>query len=154
MKGRDQLFSSGKDDWETPDSLYEELDKEFHFVWDLACNLKNCKCGPWRNHGFCIDNGHDALKMDWHGDPALDGWLWMNPPFSKNKEFIKKAYEESQKGARIVMLLPSRTSNVWFHKYIYRKPGVEIRFLKGRLKFKGASSSAPFPSMIVIMRGK
>lgn len=29
---------------------------------------------------------------------------------------------------------------------------VEVRFLKGRLKFKGAESSAPFPSMIVIFR--
>jgi hypothetical protein len=29
---------------------------------------------------------------------------------------------------------------------------VEVRFIPGRLKFGGAANSAPFPSMVVIMR--
>ncbi len=50
------------------------------------------------------------------------------------------------------MLIPARTDTKWFHEYIYDKPNVEIRFLKGRLKFVGAEHSAPFPSMVVIFR--
>jgi hypothetical protein len=29
----------------------------------------------------------------------------------------------------------------------------EIRFIKGRLKFKGAKNSAPFPSAIIVFKG-
>lgn len=30
----------------------------------------------------------------------------------------------------------------------------EIRFIRGRLKFKGAKHNAPFPSVIVIYKGR
>ena len=43
----------------------------------------------------------------------------------------------------------ARTDTRYFHDYIYRK-AKEIRFIKGRLKFGGAKTGAPFPSMIVI----
>ena len=51
------------------------------------------------------------------------------------------------------MLIPARTDTKYFHEYIYKKKNVEIRFIKGRLKFEGkqkGSGPAPFPSMIVI----
>jgi hypothetical protein len=34
------------------------------------------------------------------------------------------------------------------------RPGVEIRFLPGRLKFGGLHSGAPFPSVVVIFHAK
>ena len=49
-------------------------------------------------------------------------------------------------------LLPARTDTQWFHNYIYNKCGVEIEFIKGRLKFGDAKNSAPFPSMVVIFK--
>lgn len=52
------------------------------------------------------------------------------------------------------MLIPARTDTRWFHEFIYNKENVEIRFLKGRLKFGNAKNSAPFPSMIVVFKGK
>lgn len=52
----------------------------------------------------------------------------------------------------MVMLLPARTDTKWFHEYVYNK--AEIRFIKGRLKFGNAQNSAPFPSMIVIFKGR
>ena len=48
------------------------------------------------------------------------------------------------------MLIPARTDTKWFHEYIYNKAGVEIRFIKGRLKFGNSKSGAPFPSMLVV----
>ena len=48
------------------------------------------------------------------------------------------------------MLVPARTDTGWFHEYIYNKKDVEVRFLKGRLKFGGSKNSAPFPSMVVV----
>ena len=50
------------------------------------------------------------------------------------------------------MLIPARTDTRWFHEFIYKKKNVEIRFLKGRLKFGDANNSAPFPSMIVVFK--
>lgn len=32
------------------------------------------------------------------------------------------------------------------------KPGVEIRFVKGRIKFSGTTGAGKFPSMVVIFR--
>ena len=62
------------------------------------------------------------------------------------------------------MLLPARTDTIMFHKYIYKIENdinvlSEIRFLKGRIKFidpktKLPGDAAPFPSMLVIFRGK
>lgn len=37
---------------------------------------------------------------------------------------------------------------------MYEKEGVEIRFIKWRLKFGGSKDPAPFPSMLVIFHGK
>ena len=63
----------------------------------------------------------------------------------------KKCYLHGREGNGIaVMLVPARTDTGWFHEYIYNKKDVEVRFLKGRLKFGGSKNSAPFPSMVVV----
>jgi hypothetical protein len=72
----------------------------------------------------------------------------MNPPYGADiKKWMKKAYEESLNGTRIVCLVPSRTDTAWWHEYAAKGKCV---FIRGRLKFKGAESSAPFPSALVI----
>lgn len=38
------LFSSNKDDWCTPQSIFDALDKEFHFTIDVAASDSNAKC--------------------------------------------------------------------------------------------------------------
>lgn len=87
--------------------------------------------------------------------PSLGGGrVWCNPPYGRKiGKWVKKAYDEyKQNGTTVVMLLPARTDTRWFHDYIY---GVaEIIFIKGRLRFSGAKANAPFPSMVVIYKGK
>jgi hypothetical protein len=90
----------------------------------------------------------------WFGRP-----VWCNPPYSLAKAFVAKAAAEQRLGVTSVLLIPARTDTRYFHEHIWDKalhrprPGVEVRFLKGRLKFVGATNSAPFPSMIVVFRG-
>ena len=68
---------------------------------------------------------------------------------------MQKAYEESLNGATVVCLVPARTDTRWFHDWVYQKPNVEIRFIKGRLKFGGSNKhNAPFPSMFVVYRAE
>jgi site-specific DNA-methyltransferase (adenine-specific) len=49
------------------------------------------------------------------------------------------------------MLIPARTDTQYFHDYIYGRH--EVRFVRGRLHFNEAKCGAPFPSMVVVMRG-
>lgn len=128
MKSR-VVFSSLSDDWNTPKSLYEQLDKEFHFNHD--------PCPP--SEGF---RSNDGLG-DWKERNFID------PPYSKVKVWIKKGYEESLKGKLCVFLVAARTDTKWFHDYVLPY-ATEIRFIRGRLLFDGAKHPAPFPSMIVV----
>lgn len=82
----------------------------------------------------------------------------MNPPYSRCREFIAKAAHEATKGATVVCLVPSRTDTRWWHDFVWNNlahrtyPGVEIRFVKGRLKFGDGKNSAPFPSVVIVFR--
>ena len=134
------LWSTLRMDWATPQTIYDELDQEFHFDLDACANDGNAKCKNF------ITPEQDALSIDWPGKS-----VFMNPPYGTQvKKWIKKAYEESQKGKIVVCLLAARTDTTWFHDICAKG---EIRFFKGRIKFDG-KNSAPFPSMIVIFRPK
>ncbi len=43
-------------------------------------------------------------------------------------------------------------TDAW-HRLILNRPGVEVRFLRGRLQFGGAANGAPFPSAVVVFHG-
>ena len=128
-------MTSKTPEWETPQDLFDVLNKEFNFDIDVCATAENAKVlNYW-------DKATNGLEQNW----SLWGWKWMNPPYGREiVDWVKKASEERQ----VVALLPARTDTRWFHDYIYKKKGVIIRFLKGRLKFSGAKNSAPFPSMI------
>lgn len=134
------LFSSSTDEWATPQWLYDSLNEEFGFTLDPCTLPSNAKC---ERYFTPQDNG---LLQDWGGET-----VFCNPPYGKAiANWVRKCSEESKKpNTSIVMLIPARTDTRYFHDYIYRK-AKEIRFIKGRLKFGGAKTNAPFPSMIVI----
>lgn len=141
---RNALFAHNTDDWETPQDLFDALDNEFHFGIDVCASAENRKCMNF------FDKNDDGLSKNWGGY----GTIWCNPPYGRVISlWVRKAVEETSKGHTTVMLIPARTDTRWFHDYVYKKPNVEIRFIKGRLKFGGAKNSAPFPSMIVIFKG-
>lgn len=127
------------DDWETPQYFLEQIRNEFGEFFD-PCPI------------HAIFNG---LSIEWKDVN------YINPPYNrKDKEaFIRKAFEESKKGKVCVMLLPVSTSTKIFHEIIY--PNAEIRFIKGRIKFRGVNGegtlvdnkSGQHDSMLVIFRG-
>lgn len=157
------MFSSKKEDWETPGSFFDELNKEFDFNLDAAASDGNAKCNRY------LTEEEDALNCSW----GMSNWfrilgyrrksrVFLNPPYGKTVGlWVAKSVEEVSSGNAevVVMLLPARTDTQYFHKYIWDneqhcpRSGVEVRFVKGRLKFGGATNSAPFPSMVVVFRG-
>lgn len=132
-------MTSEKDDWETPQELFDKLDAVYHFTLDPCSTHTNAKC---EKHYTVEENG---LAQSWEGES-----VFCNPPYGRQiGEWVRKCYEESRH-AKIVMLIPARTDTAYFHDYIYGK--ARIRFLRGRLKFERggvALQSAPFPSMLV-----
>jgi phage N-6-adenine-methyltransferase len=145
------MFSKASDEWSTPQVFFDALDREFRFGLDAAASDDNAKCTAF----FTRDD--DALTRNWY--PG-QGWaVWLNPPYSQCREFIAKAAEESMlNGVTVVALVPSRTDTKWWHGSVWNErlnrpyDGVEVRFIKGRLKFGDGKNSAPFPSVVVVFR--
>lgn len=138
------MFSSKTDKWATPQNFFDELNKEFHFTLDPCADEENHKCGKYYNEK---ENG---LLQDWGGET-----VFCNPPYGRNitGKWVEKAVQECRKeGTTVVLLLPSRTDTKWFHDYLYNKENVELRFIKGRLKFGDGENSAPFGSLVAVIR--
>lgn len=141
------LFSSAKEEWATPIDLFAKLNQEFGFVLDAAALPENAKCV---NFYSPVENG---LEKPWARS------TWLNPPYGRTIDrWVAKASIEANLGNTVVCLLPARTDTRWWHRYIWDhdrpRPGVEVRLIQGRLKFGDSKNSAPFPSAIVIFRGK
>lgn len=142
-------FSTGKDDWATPDHLYAWLNTEYGpFDVDVCADDSNRKCPTYFGAGGISTDG---LKAEWHLPSPRR--CFMNPPYSRGtqEKWVRKAYEESQQGCTVVCLLPSRTGNTVWQRYVSPK-AAEVLFLKGRIKFVGADSWAPFDSAIAVFK--
>lgn len=139
----DVMYSSKSELWGTPQSFFDELNKEFGFDLDPCALPLNAKCDRF------FTPEEDGLTQNWGGAK-----VFCNPPYGKDiSKWVRKSYEESKKpNTLVVMLLPARTDTAYFHDYIYHK--AEIRFIRGRLHFNESKNSAPFPSMVVIFREK
>ena len=133
------MTSSLSNEWTTPKDLFDRLNDEFGFTLDPCSTHENAKC----EHHYTINE--NGLLQDWQGT------VFMNPPYGREiGKWIKKAYDESQKGATVVCLIPSRTDTAYWHDYVMKG---EIRFMRGRIYFSDGARPAPFPSAIVIFRG-
>lgn len=132
------LFSSDKSDWETPQFLFDALNHEFHFTLDAAASMENRKVDKF----FSVHQ--DAFRLQWKGV------VFCNPPYSNGiGRWLAKAKQSAVEGATVVVLVPARTdTQAWFDHARFG----EVRFLKGRLRFVGAPTSAPFPSALIIYR--
>ena len=144
----DLMFSSDKDSWETPQDFFDGLNEEFDFSLDAAATQLNSKCPMYLN---------DAFKYDWFGR------VFCNPPYgAMTGKFIERGYNEFHNGHAelVVFLVAARPDVKWFHNFVWDSvnhelfPHAEIRFVKGRLKFGNSKNSAPFPSAIIVFKGK
>ena len=120
----------------TPDHIIEQLTAEFGQLYD-PCPNDFIECG---------------LIADWASQPHT---VFCNPPYTRGVigTWVEKCYEEYEQGATVILLIPAYTDTSYFHDFIYHH--AEIRFIRGRLKFKGYNrKSASFPSMLCIFRGE
>lgn len=139
------LFTSDTAEWATPQDFFDELDREFEFDLDPCCTEENAKCRRY------YTKEDDGLNQPWFG------LVFMNPPYGREiGKWVAKAASEAKNGALVVCLLPARTDTRWWHDHIWDdknhrpRAGVQVRLIKGRLKFGGSKNSAPFPSAVIV----
>ena len=120
-------FEQKRNDYQTPPELYNKalmlmgLDE---FDLDVCCSTANI---PAKFH--FIEGFADGLLWDW------EHYNWCNPPFNECVKWIKKAYNEQQKGNNTIMLLPVRTETKYWHDYILFNQNVTIYWLKKGTRF-------------------
>jgi site-specific DNA-methyltransferase (adenine-specific) len=140
---KDLHFSSKKQDWATPNDLFNELDRHIGFVLDAAASEWNAKC-----HNY-YDEEDNGLDQGWFG------CTWINPPYSRGLgNWVHKAATEHTKGntSMIAMLIPARPDTRYWHEWVFPYANA-ILFIKGRIKFiqrdGTPGDAAPFPSCVI-----
>ena len=134
------LYSCETGEWPTPQTFFDLLDAEFNFTLDPCATIHNAKCEKF----FTLAN--NGLNQDWGKET-----VFCNPPYGRGiEEWAEKCHQSALAGATVVLLVHARTDTRWFHGWVYGK--AELRFVKGRLKFGEAKTSAPFPSLVAIYR--
>ncbi len=130
-------------DRDTPQWLFDQLDREFNFVLDACADDRNHKCEIY------FTKEDDGLAQDWYPYKRI----WMNPPYDTKQlrgtisKWMAKAHAEARRRCVVVCLVPVSTSTPWWNDYAVRG---RIRYIRGRLKFGGMDATAPFSSAIVI----
>jgi len=134
-----------KQDYQTPPELLSSLRKHLkidEFYYDLAALDENTVASKW------YTEADDALKQDWpKNTDEEERWCFCNPPYSNITPWVKKAWEESLRGASIAMLLPASVGSNWWADYVHDK--CKVMFIRPRITFVGATD--PYPKDCVIL---
>jgi len=137
------ITKSKTDSHSTPKYIRDYVEKKWGTISDYdPCPLND---NPTKN----------GLTENWDTEKLV----FVNPPYSslkttkKHLGWIEKAFQQSQRGCTVVLLIPARTDTQWFHDFCL--PFGEIEWIRGRIKFDGCNGgSAPFPSIYVVFRPK
>ena len=131
-------FSSGSDEWYTPQQIIERTVTALGAIdLDPCSNPENSV--PAATH---FTRETDGLAHEWHGR------VYMNPPYGDEiSDWVRKLTAEYSLGHvdQAIALVPARVDTEWFQQL----RDCTICFVRGRLKFSGARNSAPFPSAVV-----
>lgn len=130
------------DEWQTPQDLYDMLNKRFRFRLDPCTTSDNPLGAP-----KIFTKSEDGLSRSWKPGP-----VFMNPPYSNMKAWCAKAWGESREGVLTVGLIRLDPTTKWWKTYI-KDEACWVWPLPKRVKFRGASSAYNFPNAIVVWHG-
>lgn len=131
---------NSKQDWGTPPIFLEAVRGLLgirSWYYDLAADPGNTVADRY----FSMENS--AFSHDW---PRAN-WCWLNPPFGNLRPWAKKAWEQSQQGSYIAMLVPAACGTAWWAEWVHRK--AHVIFLRPRLTFVGAED--PYPKDLALL---
>lgn len=131
-------YSKKRNDYLSPPDLVEKALKEkgvLCFDLDVCCSQLNIPA-----HQHCVNGIDNGLTFKW---AKLN---WCNPPYDDCSKWIKKAYEEQQKGNETVMLIPVRTETKYWHDYILYNSRVKIQWLRKGYCFINPDTGQAMPT--------
>ena len=106
------FYSKKSDDWRTPEKLYNALMEKGY--------IDPC---PYKAKENGLEKEYPPLSK-----------LFINPPFSKMKEWIEYGiHQYFYNHCEVCFLIPARTDTKYFHELIRYHP--DIFFIKGRLHY-------------------
>lgn len=80
------MFSSNTAEWATPQTFFDELNKEFNFTLDPCATPQNAKCKRYFTKEI------NGLAQSWQGEI-----VFCNPPYGRDlKNWVEKAYNETK----------------------------------------------------------
>ncbi len=89
----------------------------------------------------------DGLAEPWAIAKGRPTTVYVNPPYGEScGRWTERCVESWRAGCEVVLLVPSRTDLPWWHRDV--ATATAVGFWRGRIKFHGASSGAPFPSAV------
>lgn len=128
-------------------SYMPQSKSDVHLTPDRVFEMIKEKWGYSKEEMFdpCpINPTFDGLMINWQ---SIN---FVNPPYTLLKEFFFKAVYEANFGCKTIMLLPTKTDQIWFHRLINN--GFEIKWIDKRLKFKNNKWSATQPHFLVLIK--
>lgn len=116
------------DTWATPQPIFNKLNDEFNFKFDVCAERETAKCTNY----WTIED--DALSKTWELHRQENSYLWCNPPYSNIGPWVDKAIEAQAEGVGTVMLVMCDPSVKWFARALEKCS--EVRFItNGRIAF-------------------
>lgn len=141
MIGAGTLHASVKQDWQTPDNVLDVVRQVGHIALD-PCTVASNPTGAEVLVPFPAYNG---LAVSWR-EHVWRGVAYVNPPYGREcAAWVYKAIEEAEKGTPIVMLVAARPDSRWGQALLHSADA--LCWWRGRIRFRGAPASAPFPSL-------
>lgn len=133
------LLSSQKMDWYTPENVLYLVRKMGG--GEIALDPSTDGSNPCKANSF-FTPAEDGLSKSWE----VDGIVYSNPPFGKEVPRWAKKFSEEGRRCNLITLTPARTDTKWFQEHMITASA--MCFWKGRIRFVGAPSAAPFPAVI------
>jgi len=121
-----------RDEWETPPNLFAQACVNYHITPSIdVCATKFSKlCDQYLGLDHKDARKRDALEVAWDKD------FFMNPPYSRIKEFMDYAFAQVwEHHVNALIITYSKTDTKWWHKYIEENRIVKTHFIKGRVHF-------------------
>lgn len=121
-----------KQDYGTPPEFIEAMERRWdHIAFDLAAHVGNRVVGDYFGPGSL--RAEDSLSQDW---TQLQGFLYLNPPYSDVEPWAKKCANSIVHGGPVIrMLIPAAIGTNYFREWIW--PYANVIALSPRISFLG-----------------
>lgn len=142
-----------RDEWASPQWLYDWCNLRYRFGIDLAASERNAKCPLYFSLSL------NAFSVDWLDFVREQGAApvgFLNPPYSDITPWMQKAVEQAKRGFTTVMLCPADNGEDRYGDFVHGVAS-EYRTITGRIAFLNADgrpvSGNTRGSALIVYRG-